>query len=97
LPAYQDFLAENLQISRPVRLGMDVLISLGFRKYTATRAGQSFLKYDEAALPKLAAHRHDQETYIFNAREQISIAEELLANDLAVNPTLHDHAWDRES
>ena len=86
---------ESLETS--VRLGMDVLISLGFRKYTATRAGQSFLKYDEAALPKLAAHRHDQETYIFNAREQISIAEELLANDLAVNPTLHDHAWDRES
>jgi len=86
---------ESLETS--VRLGVDVLINLGFRKYTAARAGQSFLKYDEAALHKLAAHRHDQETYIFNAREQISIQEELLANDREVNPTLHDHAWDRES
>jgi len=86
---------ESLETS--VRLGVDVLINLGFRKYTAARAGQSFLKYDEAALRKLAAHRHDQKTYIFNAREQISIQEELLANDREVNPTLHDHAWDRES
>jgi len=86
---------ESLETS--VRLGVDVLINLGFRKYTAARAGQSFLKYDEAALHKLAAHRHDQETYIFKAREQISIQEELLANDREVNPTLHDHAWDRES
>jgi CPA2 family monovalent cation:H+ antiporter-2 len=76
---------------------VDVLVHLGFRKYTAVRAGQSFLRYDEAALHKLAAHRHDQETYIFNAREQIAIQEELLANDLEVNPTLNDHAWDRES
>jgi CPA2 family monovalent cation:H+ antiporter-2 len=86
---------ESLETS--VRLGVDVLVHLGFRKYTAVRAGQSFLRYDEAALHKLAAHRHDQETYIFNAREQIAIQEELLANDLEVNPTLNDHAWDRES
>ena len=86
---------ESLETS--VRLGVNVLIHLGFRKYTAARAGQNFLKYDEAALHKLAAHRHDQESYIFNVREQISIQEELLANDRKVNPTLHDHAWDRES
>jgi len=86
---------ESLETS--VRLGVDVLVNLGFRKYTAARAGKSFLKYDEAALYKLAAHRHDQETYIFNVREQISIQEELLANDREVNPSLHDHAWDRES
>jgi CPA2 family monovalent cation:H+ antiporter-2 len=86
---------ESLETS--VRLGVDVLVHLGFRKYTAVRAGQSFLRYDEAALHKLAAHRHDQETYIFNVREQIAIQEELLANDLEVNPTLNDHAWDRES
>jgi hypothetical protein len=47
-------------------------------------------------LYKLAAHR-TIETYIFNVREQISIQEELLANDREVNPSLHDHAWDRES
>ncbi|NWF56736.1 MAG: cation:proton antiporter [Syntrophaceae bacterium] len=86
---------ESLETS--VRLGVDVLVRLGFRKYTAVRAGQSFLKYDEAALQKLAAHRHNPESYIFNVREQIAIQEELLATDLQVNPTLNDHAWDRES
>jgi monovalent cation:H+ antiporter-2, CPA2 family len=79
-----------------VRLGVDTLVKLGFRKHTAVRAGQSFIKYDEAALKKLAAHRHDQESYIFTAREQIEIQEQLLENDREVNPTLYDHAWDSE-
>ena len=85
---------ESLETS--VRLGVDVLINLGFRKYTATRAGQNFLKYDEAALPKLAAHRHDLDAYIFNTRAEILMQEELLANDLVNNPSLNDHAWDRK-
>lgn len=84
-------------IDTSVRLGVDALVSLGFRKYTAARAGQNFIKYDEASLSKLAAHRHNQEAYIFNSREQILIAEDLLANDLAANPSLNDHAWDREA
>ncbi len=84
---------ESLETS--VRIGVDVLVKLGFRKYSATRAGQNFIKYDEAALPVLAAHRHNQETYIFSTREQISIQEELLTNDREVNPTINDHAWDR--
>ncbi len=86
---------ESLETS--VRIGVDVLIKLGFRKYSATRAGQNFIKYDEAALPMLAAHRHDQEAYIFNTREQIAIQEELLANDREANPALNDHAWERDS
>jgi CPA2 family monovalent cation:H+ antiporter-2 len=85
---------ESLDTS--VRLGIDVLIALGFRKYSATRAGQNFIKYDEAALHKLAQHRHQQETYIFTAREQIEMQEQLLANDREVNPTLYDHAWDSD-
>ncbi len=85
---------ESLETS--VRIGVDVLVKLGFRKYSATRAGQNFIKYDEAALPLLAAHRHNQETYIFSTREQISIQEELLTNDREVNPAINDHAWDRE-
>ena len=83
---------ESLDTS--IRLGVDVLVRLGFRKYAATRAGQNFIKYDEAALRKLAAHRHDQESYIFNTREQIELQEQLLANDRDVVPNVHDHAWD---
>ncbi len=86
---------ESLDTS--VRLGIDALIVLGFRKYSATRAGQNFIKYDEAALKKLAAHRHDQEAYIFNTREQIEIQEQLLTADREANPTLNDHAWDSEA
>jgi len=91
----KDIYRESLETS--VRIGVDVLVKLGFRRYSATRAGQNFIKYDEAALSKLAAHRHDQDSYIFYTREQIAIQEELLANDREVNPTLHDHAWDRNS
>jgi putative NADPH-quinone reductase len=85
---------ESLDTS--VRLGVDVLVKLGYRKYTAMRAGQNFIKYDEAAMDKLAKHRHDQSVYIFNAREQIQLQEQLLMNDLEVNPTLTDHAWDSD-
>ena len=86
---------ESLETS--VRLGVDTLVKLGFRKYSATRAGQNFIKYDEAALRKLAVHRHDQDSYIFNAREQISIQEELLKNDRETSPNMNDHAWERDS
>jgi CPA2 family monovalent cation:H+ antiporter-2 len=85
---------ESLDTS--VRLGVDALVRLGFRKYTATRAGQNFIKYDENALHLLASHRHDQSAYIFNTREQISIQEELLTNDREVVPNIHDHAWDSD-
>jgi len=86
---------ESLETS--VRLGVDCLVKLGFRRYTATRLGQNFLKYDEAALKHLAAHRHDQETYLFKAREQIELQEQLLAEDRKAAPNLNDSAWDREA
>ena len=86
---------ESLDTS--VRLGVDVLMKLGFRKYSATRAGQNFIKYDEAALFTLAAHRHDQEAYLFNTREQIALQEQLLANDREVFPNVHDDAWDKQA
>ena len=90
----KDIYRESLDTS--VRLGIDVLVKLGFRKYSATRAGQNFIKYDESALRQLARHRHDQDTYIFNTREQIQLQEQLLTNDREVNPTLNDHAWDSD-
>ncbi|MDP1992490.1 MAG: NAD-binding protein, partial [Syntrophales bacterium] len=90
----KDIYRETLDTS--VRLGIDVLIKLGYRRYSATRAGQKFLKYDEAAMNQLAAHRHDQSTYIFTAREQIQLQERLLTNDREANPTLNDHAWDSD-
>jgi CPA2 family monovalent cation:H+ antiporter-2 len=79
-----------------IRLGVDVLIKLGRRRYSATRAGHTFLKNDEAALLKLAPHRHDERSYIFNAREQIRLQEKLLSDDRNANPALNDHAWEND-
>jgi CPA2 family monovalent cation:H+ antiporter-2 len=90
----KDIYRETLDTS--LRLGIDCLVKLGYRRYSATRAGQNFLKYDEAAMRKLAPHRHDESAYIFNAREQIQLQEQLLTNDREVNPTLSDHAWDSD-
>ncbi len=90
----QDIYRESLDTS--VRLGVDVLVKLGFRKYSATRAGQNFIKYDETALRELAVHHHDQESYIFNTREQIQIQEQLLTKDREVIPNIDDHAWDSD-
>ena len=77
-----------------VRAGVDVLASLGYRRYSATRAGQNFMKYDEAAMRHLAPHRHDTSDYISNAKEEIRLQEQLLASDLASIHNLNDQAWD---
>jgi monovalent cation:H+ antiporter-2, CPA2 family len=90
----KDIYRESVDTS--IRLGIDCLVKLGYRRYSATRAGQNFLKYDEAALHKLAPHRHDQSAYIFTVREQVQLQEQLLTNDREANPTLGDHAWDSE-
>jgi len=79
-----------------IRLGVDVLKKLGFRSYTATRAGQNFLKYDETAFKHLYEFRKDQKNYIVRVREKIKEQEKLLQNDLQVNPTTGDHAWDSD-
>lgn len=88
---YRDFLDSSL------RAGVEVLADLGHRRYTATRAAQHFMKYDEAAMRQLAPHRHDQGVYISNARELIRTQEQLLAKDRADIHNLNDHAWDTDS
>ncbi len=88
---YRDFLDSSL------RAGVEVLADLGHRRYTATRAAQHFMKYDEAAMRQLAPHRHDQGVYISNARELIRTQEQLLAKDRASRHNQHDHAWDTDS
>ena len=77
-----------------IRAGVDVLVKLGFRRFSATRAGQNFMKYDEAALLNLAPHRHDQKDYIASAREQIQLQEQMLAADREIGAAINDHAWD---
>jgi CPA2 family monovalent cation:H+ antiporter-2 len=80
-----------------VRAGVDVLANLGHRRFSATRAAQNFIKYDEAAMHQLAPHRHDTSDYISSSREQIRLQEQLLASDRASIHNLNDHAWDAAS
>ncbi len=77
-----------------VHMAVDVLHELGIRNYTATRKAQDFIKYDEEAMRKLAATRHDSKTYILTVREQIELEEKLLSEDLHQQLTDHDGAWD---
>jgi monovalent cation:H+ antiporter-2, CPA2 family len=83
-------------IDTSVRMGVDVLRSLGMRGYSAYRAGQNFLKFDEAALPKLAKQHHDLSRYIISVREEIEHQEELIRNDFQFVPNDNDHAWDSQ-
>ena len=91
----EDVYRESIDTS--VRFGVDVLVKLGVRRFTATRAGQLFIKYDEASFRQLAQHRHDQEAYLVHIREQIALQEELLDNDRKACPNLHDFAWDMDA
>jgi CPA2 family monovalent cation:H+ antiporter-2 len=79
-----------------VRMGVDILKMLGHRTYSAYRSGQNFIKYDEAAMVKLAGERHDKKQYILSVRQQIEEQEELLTQDQTFDPTSTDHAWDSE-
>jgi len=90
-----DIYRESLHTS--VKLAVDVLGKLGQRNYTATRQGQKFLKYDEAALKEMAVHRHDMKQYVLKARETFKLQEELLAKDITIETGENDHSWDSEN
>lgn len=79
-----------------VHMGVDCLTELGFRKYTAHRQGQRFIKYDEDAVKKLAKKRHDKMAYLVTVQEEIEMQEQILRNDLFVNFQENDHSWTRE-
>lgn len=90
----QNIYRQHLDTS--VRLGVDALLHLGHRAYTAHRAGQSFLRQDEEAMWKIAPTRHDLQQYISSVREQIALQEELFKADRQSDPARGDHAWDSQ-
>lgn len=79
-----------------VHLAVDVLSQNGLRRYTALRKGQEFIRYDEAAMERLASFRHDMKEYILNAREQIEIQEKLLLEDQLNQISETDASWDSD-
>ena len=79
-----------------VTLGVDALVALGLRKYTATRQGYRFIKYDTDTTKKLAAKRHDQKAYFTTLKQEIEMQEALLKNDLYILENAIDHSWERD-
>lgn len=79
-----------------VTLGVDALVSLGLRRYTATRQGYRFIKYDTKITRKLAKKRHDKKAYFSTLKEETGMQEALLKNDLYVLASATDHSWERE-
>ena len=90
-----DIYRESLHTS--VNLAVDVLCRLGHRRYTATRQGQKFLKYDEQTLVDMAEHRHDIQQYVVKSREAFRLQEDLLSKDISQDPGEGDHSWDSDA
>ncbi len=90
----EKFYRENLYSA--VHLGVDALVELGHRRYTAIRQGQRFIKYDEQAIVRLAQKRHDKKAFLMSAKEEIEMQEQLLKNDLYAQLGATDHAWESE-
>ena len=79
-----------------VHLGVDALVELGFRKYTATRQGQQFIKYDQETTKILAEKRHDKMAYMVTMQEEVEMQEDLLKRDLYAHDKGKDHSWESE-
>ena len=79
-----------------VSMGVDVLIALGIRKYTATRQALQFIKNDEMVTRKLAKKRHNKMAYLTTIIAEIKMQEQLLKNDLKSQEAATNHSWDSE-
>jgi len=65
-----------------LRVGVDALCMLGFRRYQALRAARKFRRHDEATVPELAEIRKDRRAYIVRAREIIQDVEQMIRGEV---------------
>ncbi len=79
-----------------VNMGIDVLVELGYRKYTATRQATQFIKNDEITTRKLAKKRYNKMAYLTTINAEIKWLEQLLKNDLESQQAANNHSWDSE-
>jgi Trk K+ transport system NAD-binding subunit len=82
-------------IDTSVRVGVDAMSILGYRKYTAQRMARTFLKHDEQNLKRLASIRNPEE-YINTARQYIEELELVIQAD-GTGSSLFDAGWDAET
>ncbi len=80
-----------------LRMGVDAMHFLGFRKYAAKRAARTFFEYDEKNLKYLSSLKLNSSEYISTAKKYIEELESLIQSDLH-NESLHgaDEGWSEE-
>ena len=81
-----------------LRVGVDALCMLGYRRYQALRAARKFRRHDEASVRELAGMWGDRKAYIVRAREIIRSVEQVIRDEVEQGrrPEI-DAAWDIES
>jgi monovalent cation:proton antiporter-2 (CPA2) family protein len=79
-----------------IRVGVDAMALLGYRKYTATRLARTFIKQDEQNLKKLAAIRNPDE-YVVEARKYIDEIEQAIQSDTQNSSIGKNAGWDAKS
>ncbi|OQP42906.1 potassium transporter [Niastella yeongjuensis] len=85
---------ESLDTS--LRVGVDVMSLLGFRKYTARRLARNFIRYDEANLKRLSAIRNPDE-YVVEARKYMEEIEATIQSDRQFLTGEADLSWDPDT
>ncbi len=96
LEAYELLDAGQEQIYRDtldssLRMGTDVLRTLGMPAYAAHRAAKLYRRTDECLLREMAAHRHNRVAYISAARESQQTFMSVMKADL--HTTAADDGW----
>ena len=77
-----------------LKVGVDTLVTLGFRAYQAHLVTKTFRHHDEDATNALRHVRHDQKTYINIARQRIEDLEQLMLSELRDTEEHLDTGWD---
>lgn len=91
----QHIYRETLDTS--VRMGAEILQTLGFRAYSAHRSAQDFMRFDESAMSHLALKKRNMKEYIQSVRETVRLQEELLLADKERSLSDQDHSWDSDA
>ena len=80
-----------------IRVGIDVMRTLGFPGHESYRRARMFRKHDETALRELAGKRADRKAYVLGVRQQTEELERILRADATDFHPEEDAAWDDES
>jgi len=77
-----------------LKVGIDALITLGFRSYQAQRATKTFRQHDVEATDILRHVRHDKKNFISLSRQRIEDLEQLMLSELRDTEDHLDTGWD---